>query len=167
MPRKSNWILAVLLAVLVAGVVFAGPALADEDTPRPTPSDDEVNAIAKKLFCPVCENIPLDVCGTDACHQWREQIREKLAEGWTEDEIIDYFIQLYGERTVGVPPRRGLNWLLYVGTAVIILAGAVVLVVGFRRWRAPIEVDESSGEDQSEGKDEYISRLEEELKNRQ
>ena len=166
MTRKSTLILIALLAALLVGAVFSGPAFADDDTP-PTPSDDEVNAIAKQLYCPVCENIPLDVCGTEACEQWRQQIREKLAEGWTEEEIIDYFVQLYGDRTVGVPPRRGLNWLLYVGTGLVIVAGVVVLVLGFRRWQAPLPIEESSEENQPEEKDEYISRLEEELKNRQ
>jgi len=39
---------------------------------KPTPSDDEVNAIARQLFCPICQNIPLDVCPTQACADWRE-----------------------------------------------------------------------------------------------
>jgi hypothetical protein len=43
----------------------------------------------------------------------------------------------------------------------------VVLVLGFRRWQAPLPVEESSEENQPEEKDEYITRLEEELKNRQ
>ena len=38
-----------------------------------TPTDDEVNAIARQLYCPVCENTPLDVCPTDACKEWREE----------------------------------------------------------------------------------------------
>ena len=64
------------------------------------PTDDEVNAIAKQLFCPVCENIPLDTCGTEACEQWRGVIRDKLAEGWTEDQIKTYFVDQYGDRVL-------------------------------------------------------------------
>jgi hypothetical protein len=50
---------------------------------QPTPSDDEVNAIARQLFCPICQNTPLDVCPTQACHDWRELIRQMLAQGKT------------------------------------------------------------------------------------
>ena len=80
----------------------------------PFPSDDEVNVIARQLYCPVCENIPLDVCGTKVCAEWREVIREKLAQGWTENQINDYFVQQYGDQVLAKPPRRGINWLLYM-----------------------------------------------------
>ena len=63
-------ILAVLLALLVLPVVAFAQG---EDPPPSGPSDDEVNAIAEQLYCPVCENVPLDVCGTQACADWRER----------------------------------------------------------------------------------------------
>ena len=63
-------------------------------------SDDQVNAIAKQMFCPVCENTPLDVCPTQACAQWRELIRQKLAAGWSDQEIKDYFVEQYGARVL-------------------------------------------------------------------
>src|SRR5512139_417847 len=56
----------------------------------PTPTDDEVNRIAKQLYCPVCESTPLDVCPTEACRQWRDLIRTMLAEGKSEAEIKQY-----------------------------------------------------------------------------
>ena len=63
--------LALILVTLSSGLVLAQ---------EPTPSDDEVNAIAKQLYCPVCENTPLDVCPTEACRQWRELIRQQLSD---------------------------------------------------------------------------------------
>ena len=59
----------------------------------PTPTDDEVNRIAQQLYCPVCENTPLDVCPTEACRQWRDLIRQQLSEGWTEEQIQQYFVR--------------------------------------------------------------------------
>jgi cytochrome c-type biogenesis protein CcmH len=81
---------------------------------QPTPSDDEVNAIAQQLFCPVCENTPLDVCDTEACRQWRDLIRQMLAEGKTETEIKQYFADNYGVRVLSEPPVAGFNWLAYI-----------------------------------------------------
>ncbi|MDX1437375.1 MAG: cytochrome c-type biogenesis protein CcmH, partial [Anaerolineales bacterium] len=77
-----------ILILLISTFLAAGTALAQESGP----TDDEVNAIAKGMYCPVCENIPLDVCPTPACIQWRAVIRDKLAEGWTETQIKDYFV---------------------------------------------------------------------------
>jgi cytochrome c-type biogenesis protein CcmH len=87
-----------ILALLVISFALVTVVSAQEVDPG-TISDDEVNAIAKQLYCPVCENIPLDVCGTQACAQWRELIRGKLAAGWGEDEIKEYFVLQYGGKT--------------------------------------------------------------------
>ena len=90
-----------ILFTLFFGLLIVGVAAAQQ----PTPSDDQVNAIAKQLYCPVCENIPLDVCPTTACAQWRELIRQKLADGWSEQQIKEYFVQQYGSRVIGTPNR--------------------------------------------------------------
>lgn len=66
----------------------------------PTPTDDEVNRIAKELYCPVCESTPLDVCPTEACRQWRELIRSMLAEGKSEEEIQQYFVTQQDRKSV-------------------------------------------------------------------
>ncbi|HLB48324.1 MAG TPA: cytochrome c-type biogenesis protein CcmH, partial [Anaerolineales bacterium] len=55
------------------------------------PTDDDVNRVAKQLYCPVCPNTPLDVCETKACQDWRADIKDKLAVGWTDEQVIEYF----------------------------------------------------------------------------
>jgi cytochrome c-type biogenesis protein CcmH len=139
--------------------------LAQETNPN-YPTDDEVNAIAKQLYCPVCENVPLDVCGTQACVQWRELIREKLVEGWTEEQIKEYFSTQYGDRVLAAPPARGLNWLVYVIPPLVFFAGAFFLYRGFKAWKHldDDDLDELEVEAVPEIKDEYMARLEEELK---
>jgi cytochrome c-type biogenesis protein CcmH len=128
------------------------------------PTDDDVNAIASQLYCPVCENVPLDVCPTQACEQWRATIRDKLASGWNEAEIKDYFVEQYGARVLATPPAEGLNWLVYILPPLALLAGAFVLVRAVRTWKtetepAPVERDAAE-------QDPYMARLEEELRRR-
>lgn len=133
------------------------------------PTDDEVNAIAKQLYCPVCENTPLDVCPTEACRQWRELIRLQLSEGMTEAEIKQYFVENYGARVLAEPPRTGLNWLIYILPPVFILAGAFILFRSFREWTKPKAVETGADGESSESsieKDDYVARLEDELKKR-
>jgi cytochrome c-type biogenesis protein CcmH len=162
MRKTKLGVLFALALVVLLGTLVISPVMAQE--PEPTPSDDEVNAIAKQLYCPVCENIPLDVCGTTACEQWRDAIREKLALGWSEEEIFDYFAKLGGDRVLAEPPRKGLNWLIYVLPPVFLLIGVFIIVRGFRTWKKPVEslvVDAPEVEE-----DDYISQMEEELKKR-
>jgi cytochrome c-type biogenesis protein CcmH len=135
---------------------------------QPTPSDNDVNAIAKQLFCPVCENTPLDVCPTQACAQWRDEIRLRLAQGWSAQEIKDYFAENYGIRVLAEPPRQGLNWLVYIVPPVAFLAGAFMLYKALRSWRelARQKAQEEPEINEPAETDGYIARLEEELKKR-
>jgi cytochrome c-type biogenesis protein CcmH len=139
-----------------------------ETPPIPTPSDDDVNAIAGQMYCPVCENIPLDQCGTQACSQWRELIRQKLSEGLNAEGIKAYFAAQYGDNVLSEPPRRGLNWLVYILPPLALATGAVFLFyfLARRRKTAPIEVEETQTGDRIEN-DPYMKKLEEELKKRE
>lgn len=122
-----------------------------------TPSDDDVNRIADELYCPVCENVPLDECPTEACQQWRDLIRQRLAEGWTDQEIKDYFVEQYGERALGEPPRRGLNWMLYILPPLVIIMGLILLVLKLRRPTLSVS------EQVIEGDDPYLAQVERDL----
>jgi cytochrome c-type biogenesis protein CcmH len=159
-PKISELARTLPWLALALGLALAPAALAQQ----PTPSDDEVNAIAKKLFCPVCENVPLDVCPTVACAQWRATIREQLAAGRSEQQILDYFVQQYGERVLAQPSTRGLNVLVWALPPLILLAGAALYVVFVRRMvaRGPAEPPAPA----SPGTDEYVARLERELEER-
>lgn len=162
----KKFLLTLTFVFLFAGI-FTGIASAQNGTP----TDDEVNAIAKKLYCPVCESTPLDVCPTEACKDWREQIRQMLADGKTEDEILKYFEEQYGAKVLATPPASGLNWLVYIIPPLLIVAGAVILFRSMKAWTKPQKTAASLGEeneakDTSSKKDDYVSRLEEELKNR-
>jgi len=158
--------LQILTFALILVSLFTGTALAQDNVP----TDDEVNAIAQQLYCPVCENTPLDVCPTEACRQWRELIRLQLSQGMTEAEIKQYFVDNYGARVLAEPPRTGLNWLVYILPPAIILLGSFFLFRSFQEWTSPKVASASTGGDRSEAsspeKDDYVARLEEELKTR-
>jgi len=161
MKRSIFW-LAVLVACSAA-LYFSSQALAQ----KPTPSDNDVNAVARELYCPVCENIPLEVCPTAACMQWRALIREKLADGWDKQQIKDYFALQYGDRVLAEPPMRGLNWMVYVVPPVLILIGGVLVFSVLRSMRkSQAARPPSPPPAQPEGTDEYLERIEEELKRR-
>ncbi len=143
-----------------------GSASAQSSTPVAV-TDDQVNAVARELYCPECENIPLDMCPSQACADMRAEIRQKLEIGWTKDQIKQYYITRYGDRVVGAPPARGWNWLIYVIPPVAILAAAAILYRAFLSWKrpAPGRVQQSP-ETQSPpaAVDGYVARLEAELK---
>ncbi len=108
-------------------------------TPLPkTVTADQVNRVASRLFCPVCENIPLDTCGTAACAQWRDEIRLQLESGKTEQQVIDDFVARYGDRVVGTPQDPTLRALTLVTPWAISLIALGAAAFIFLRWRAEL-----------------------------
>jgi cytochrome c-type biogenesis protein CcmH len=153
---KFTYLIFILTPILFSFLLPAGVSLAQDMTP----SDDEVNQIASQLYCPVCENIPLDVCPLDVCEQWRDLIRQQIGEGWTEQDIKDYFVAQYGDRVLGEPPRRGLNWMLYLLPPIVILLGVTVLLSKLKRIpQAPLSRDAQRSDDP------YMKQVERDLKN--
>ncbi|MEZ4593933.1 MAG: cytochrome c-type biogenesis protein [Chloroflexota bacterium] len=142
------------------------PALAQD-----TVTDDEVNDVAKDLYCPVCENTPLDVCPTQACADWRELIRQQLSDGATPEEVQAYFVRQYGEGVLSNPPKTGFNLILWIFPVAAVVLGGVFFSRYVSSLRASAEgVDEAFEEDVAEAsnipQDDYHARLEAELRNR-
>lgn len=179
MARRPNfrrpfvrW-LAFLLALLLV-VVFANTAAAQTGQPV---TDDEVNEIARELYCPVCESTPLDVCPTQACADWREIIRTKLAQGETEEQIKDYFVEQYGPRALAEPPQEGFTLAVWIIPIVAVVVGGFF----FSRYIRKIQTAgtaqspfaqqvptpaSSSNDTEKPAQDDYAARIEAELKER-
>jgi len=166
-PMKNISRLILVLAVLLALLALAWSATARVSAQQPAPDiDNQVLRISKNLYCPVCTGVPLDVCETQACAQWRALIREKLLAGESEAQIREYFIAQYGERVLGAPPPEGFNLSAYVLPALVLLGGAAVLFWTARGWlkrpkttSAPAPVPSVSSE--------YAERIARELKARE
>lgn len=130
-PSGRLWGALVILALTVfAGVVSAQPP--------PTVTDNDVNKIAQDLYCPVCENITLDTCGTAACADWRYEIRLQLESGLNAEQIKADFVRRFGDRVVGTPYDPVLRALSLVTPVVLIaLGGYVFLRMTRRAWGQP------------------------------
>jgi len=173
------------LSLFLIGLVYTPPAHGQTIAPTPVPATlptaapptvpvtaDQVNAIAHNLYCPVCENTPLDVCPTEACARWRAQISDLIGQGQDEQQIDQYFIDHFGMRTVGVP-TDATSRLLTVGVpfGLILIAGMLIFWQLWRWYRARGELI-SAGEaeapptEPAHEPDEYRTRIEAELRNK-
>ena len=141
--QKSATKLILLLIALVASLLVVKVVYAQGGTPY-TPTDDDVLRVAKNLYCPVCPNTPLDVCETKACEDWRAQIRDQLSQGWTDQQIIDYFVAQFGERVLAEPQRKGFTSLVWFLPLIVVLVGLGVVYEILKNWRkqkpAPVTV---------------------------
>jgi len=157
----------VLIAILAA---FALISVASAQTGGPgTVTPNDVNRVARQLYCPVCPNTPLDVCETQACKDWRELIRQKLAAGASDQEIMDYFVAQYGQRVLAQPPARGFNLLVWIIPLAALIAGAAALFVVLHAWsghRARPAAVPAPEVKPNELPADYVARVERELQAR-
>lgn len=145
----------ILGITLVLVLFFAGAARAQ------TPTPEEVNEVARELFCPLCTGLRVDVCDLPVCEDMRAIIAQKLAAGESKEEIKQYFVDLYGPKVLGAPERRGLGWLAWILPGLFAL-GALAGGAWWMRQRAHIVSKEVTG-DRLEIPPEYQDRLEREL----
>ena len=131
-------------------------------------SDNTVNAVAEKMYCPVCENIPLDECHTSACLEWKEEIRQQLSEGISEQQVINSFVRRFGDQVVGIPQDPLLRALTVLVPVLAIVMAVALGIVTFRRFgrHEQLRINEA-GVPAAEGSDEdYLKRLEDDLQAR-
>ncbi len=146
----------IIVVYSLLSLCFAMPAFAQQ------PTADDINAVASNLTCPTCTGINVADCPTETCVQWRAKIGEMLAQGYSQQEILDYFAARYGDHVLQVPPARGFfQWLWLLPTAATILGLALLayLVRSWSRQPAPAPLE---GEDQVV-EDEYLQRVEQDL----
>lgn len=156
-----------LLALLLLTLLGVAPVMGQQEVPV---SDDEVNEVASELFCPLCENTPLDVCPTQACKDARELIRTQLAQGHTKQEIKDYFVAQWGPRALAEPPTNGFNLVVWLLPLVAVVVGAVFFVRylrGLQRDNTPtapaVQQAMSTPNGSSIAQDDYVARIEQEV----
>lgn len=149
-----------LVGVLIAALLIVSPMAAQGPS-----LENEVNRIAKTLYCPVCPNTPLDVCTTKACEDWRAEIRQLLQEGKNEQQIREYFLARYGPQVLGAPPAEGFNWLAYLFPFLLIGVGALVAWFTLQQWSRRRRADVTPPET-PEIPREYAERIRKELEER-
>ncbi len=119
-----------LLSALLAAVLGWGAAWGSPDL------DERVRAVASRLMCPVCEGRTVAESTSELAAQMRAVIREKLARGESEEAVVAYFVERYGQSVLAAPPRAGAGWLLWLAPAVLVGGGAGYVVYRFGR-RSP------------------------------
>lgn len=112
----------------------------------PGVSPNEVNEVARDIWCPLCSGVRLDSCELLACQQMKDVIALKLAEGENSEQIKNYFLEQYGPQILGEPPREGFNWLAWILPVVALTGGGAFLWRQTRRLVRPSDEPGDSGQ---------------------
>ncbi len=132
------------IATLVLVLALVTPAAARAAEAVPTEMDPVKAAravkLAEKLRCLVCQNQSIADSNAELANDLRGQIREQIAAGKSDDEIVSYMVNRYGDFVLYQPPLKATTLLLWAGPALLLVAGALVLARSLRRRQAAADV---------------------------
>lgn len=127
-------IILALLMLCTAAVAQASEAVS------PNPADEaRLAEIAAELRCLVCQNQTIADSNADLAVDLRREIREQIAAGRSDGEIIDYMVDRYGDFVLYRPPFKATTVLLWTGPALLLLLGVLVLRRTLRARRAAMQ----------------------------
>jgi len=132
--------------------------------PRGQAIEERAREIDGKLMAPCCWSQPVAQHYSQAADEIRRGVREMLAAGKSEREILDHYVSVHGERILASPRARGFNLLAWVMPAVFFLAGVVLLALILRNWVRRNVVRAPVGSTETQVDDRYRVRIDQELK---
>jgi len=121
-PWRSKTI--AFLSLLLLTSFFASRAESKEATPNEDPKiEQRMRALTEQLRCLVCQNETLADSRADLAEDLRKQIREQMKAGKSDQEILAYLTQRYGDFVLYKPPVKATTYLLWFGPFILLIAG--------------------------------------------
>lgn len=132
-------------AVLVLLFLLCGAAQADgpADATADSTLEPRLNRLAAELRCLVCQNQSLADSHAELAIDLKNQVRDMMRAGKSDDEIKTYLTERYGDFVLYRPPMRATTWLLWAGPFVLLVGGGLVLVRVLRRRQASLAASEA------------------------
>ena len=107
---------------------FGGVLVAREAQPNEDPKiEQRMRALTEQLRCLVCQNETLADSRADLAEDLRKQIREQMRAGKSDQEILAFLTQRYGDFVLYKPPVKATTYLLWFGPFILLIGGTLVL----------------------------------------
>lgn len=133
---------------------------------QPKTLDQRVHEVASQLQCPICHGESVADSPSGLASEMRALIRQKLSQGESEQQVIQYFESRYGDTILEAPPAQGFTLLMWLPPALMLALGAYVIFVLGREWAAQPAMATAPPDDDAETldlSDEERQRLRETL----
>ena len=106
--------------------------------------DARTEEVGGLLRCPVCQGLSVADSPATMASNMKAEVRNLLAAGYTEEQVLAYFERSYGEFVRLQPQLRGVNWLVWLGPVAVLLAGGATVLLALRRSAAKAEAPSSA-----------------------
>ena len=150
-----------LLATLIIFGALAASCLAVSEW-EPPDLERRATALNKTIMCPVCPGESIDQSQNPLAVQMRAIVRDKLEEGWTDQQIKDFLVERYGPSVLMEPPASGFSLAAWIVPPVAFALAIAALLLTLKWMRMSAEAE--TGEDDDGEHREYVSRIDDALR---
>jgi len=120
--------------LLALSMTLAASNTVDQNVDGPL-TDSRVRQLAESFRCLVCQNQSLADSNAELAADLRNQIRDQVSKGASDEQIQAYMVRRYGDFVLYRPPIKPVTWALWFGPFMTLAAGAVVLIISIRHVR--------------------------------
>ncbi|KAA0874769.1 cytochrome c-type biogenesis protein [Nitrincola tapanii] len=123
-------------------LMLAWPALAIESYDFSTADGERrYNQMVRELRCPTCQNQAISDSDAPLAADLRREVHRMIEEGYSDDYILEFMVNRYGDFVHYRPPFTSQTWILWFGPLVLLVLGALaVLRIARNRHITPVEV---------------------------
>ena len=130
--RKPT-VLAGIIALLALAIVWGGLLFRASQPPT---LDERVYDVASQIQCPVCNGESVEDSPSGLAAEMRSLIRQKLAQGESEQQVVQYFESRYGDTILEAPPKSGFTTLIWLPPVLMLLVGGYLVFAVGKEWGA-------------------------------
>lgn len=127
MKSRGAWVALGLVVLITLAVVVVRSQ--PDDSP-----DARASRLNHQLACPECAGESIADSNVVAARAIRERIKERIAEGKSDQEIVDELVLVYGDKVLRTPANEGIGLLAWLIPIAVILFALAALFIAFRRW---------------------------------
>jgi len=144
---RLGWL---LLAVAVLAAAKPAAAVEPNEMLKDPALEARAREISRELRCVVCQNESIDESEADLAHDLRVLVRERLVAGDSDQQVLQFVVDRYGDFVLLRPPVKPATYLLWASPAILLLIAAGIIVVYLRRHRrggtvaAPLTAEEQA-----------------------
>ena len=133
---KFIWITFLLTFIILSTAVNISTAAESEEF------SDRFRKLSDELRCPTCQGLSVKDSEAGFSNSIKDKIRELMKNGKSDNEILAYFVERYGEWILRAPPKRGFNLVLWILPSAGILIGLFIVLFRSKRWVRQPEYEE-------------------------
>jgi cytochrome c-type biogenesis protein CcmH len=122
-----------------------------------------VQKLGKELRCAVCQGVSIADSPASMARAQLDMVRELVSQGKSDQEVITYFVERYGEWVLLEPTREGFNWLVWLGPVLLLAGGAFVILRQIKQAPAPASAPPPPTSPTAEAEDPYLQAVRREL----